>query len=239
MVNQKNSLEKQKNDLLREAKQKARLLLQETKEETDSILAEIRKLQEEKETTEINKKAEAIKASLCKKLKKVQQSVQEPLIASVATDKNHKYKPGDCVYVPSLKQEGSVLTAPDLGKNMLVQLGIMKMTLKTSQVLPLKKEKVSFDKASIGKSISTRSASVSPELHVRMQALDEALENTDRYLDNAFLAGLKLITIVHGKGEGILRRGIHQFLKNHPHVKTFRLGRYGEGDSGVTIVELM
>ena len=83
-----------------------------------------------------------------------------------------------------------------------------------------------------------KSSYVSSEISVRGQVLDEALHNVDKFLDDAVMANLKQVTVIHGKGAGILRKGIHDMLKNHQYVKSFRLGRYGEGEHGVTIVEL-
>ena len=75
-------------------------------------------------------------------------------------------------------------------------------------------------------------------MDLRGQTVDEALVSIDKYLDDAFLSGLREVTLIHGKGTGALRDGIHQYLRRHPHVNTFRLGKYGEGESGVTVVEL-
>ncbi|MBE3100703.1 MAG: Smr/MutS family protein, partial [Firmicutes bacterium] len=86
--------------------------------------------------------------------------------------------------------------------------------------------------------VKIRMASVALELDLRGQNSEDAIMLTDRYLDDAFLAGLNEVTIIHGKGTGVLRNSIQQLLKQHPHVEAFRLGKYGEGESGVTVVTL-
>ncbi len=89
-----------------------------------------------------------------------------------------------------------------------------------------------------GKIGIAKAANISSELDLRGQVLEEALYNTDKFLDDAIIAGLQNVTIIHGKGTGALRAGIHNMLKGHAHVKSFRLGKYGEGESGVTVAEL-
>jgi DNA mismatch repair protein MutS2 len=131
-----------------------------------------------------------------------------------------------------------IITNPDEHGNMQVQVGIMKITSNLKNLRLQKEEKVSVVKSESRKVASEKSSNISPQIDLRGQVLEEAIINADKYLDDAYLSGLNVVTIVHGKGTGVLRSGIHQFLKGHPHIKAFRLGRYGEGETGVTIVEL-
>ncbi|MDF2523638.1 MAG: MutS2 family protein, partial [Clostridiales bacterium] len=99
-------------------------------------------------------------------------------------------------------------------------------------------QKNEIQKFGTGRMSVAKSKSISSELDLRGFNLDDALENVDKYLDDASLSGLHEITLIHGKGTGVLRNGIHQYLRSHHHVKSYRLGKYGEGEAGVTIVEL-
>jgi len=120
-----------------------------------------------------------------------------------------------------------------------VQLGILKINVHISNIRKLEDSNTTSNtRIASRKQFTIQNRNVGLELDIRGQVLDEAIMNLDKYLDDAFLAGLTEVNIIHGKGTGTLRGGIHQHLKYHPHVKSFRLGRFGEGESGVTVVEL-
>lgn len=120
-----------------------------------------------------------------------------------------------------------------------VQMGIISASLPPTDLLLVEHEKKKPQKATVtgGKSMN-RMMNIKPEINVLGMTVDEATSLVDRFLDDALMAHLHRVTIIHGKGTGALRKGIHQFLKSQPHVKSFRLGEFGEGDAGVTIVEL-
>ncbi|MBN2221174.1 MAG: Smr/MutS family protein, partial [Vallitaleaceae bacterium] len=159
---------------------------------------------------------------------------------------------GDKVFVNTLGQNGTVVSVSANKKEALIQMGIMKTTVPIS-ALELSQDDVHFEgqslrkptgkkytqakgnKSTSGYTIS-KSSSVKPELDLRGTTLSEALEMVDKYLDDAFLSHLPQVTLIHGKGTGALRQGIHQFLRTAPNVDQYRLGNYGEGESGVTIV---
>ena len=145
---------------------------------------------------------------------------------------------GDLVEITHLNTKGTVLSLPDNKCEVQLQAGIMKMNAHLSQLRlvndPKPKKKVSSFSVQTG--AATRTVGLSCD--VRGLALDEALGEVDQYLDEAVLAGLHEVTIVHGKGTGILRDGIQRHLKTYPQVKSFRRGKYGEGEEGVTVVEL-
>ena len=118
-------------------------------------------------------------------------------------------------------------------------LPIVKMFFDISEIKLLnKKPQKSTTKKDYSKKSEFKVKSISSEINVIGQNIDEACFVIDKYLDNCYLSGLETIRIVHGKGTGALRAGIHKFLKTHPHVKNYRIGTYGEGEMGVTIVEL-
>ena len=145
-------------------------------------------------------------------------------------------KPGESVYIPNLDQTGQVLGISGQGDEVQVQVGIMKINVHISNLRRTQRE--SGDKKSLSRPIAKKNRAISMELDLRGHDLESALVKVDKYLDDVFLAGLKEVVLIHGKGTGVLRNGIHQYLRKHPHVDSFRLGRFGEGESGVTVVKL-
>ncbi|MGE5473817.1 MAG: endonuclease MutS2 [Ignavibacteriales bacterium] len=231
-------IDKQKNSIIREAKSEARQILNEAKIEAENALDEIKKLSEE-EASERDKKSQSIRMRLKNKLKENEVESDIPLLNMSTGESNHVFNNGDNVYIISLKQKGVALGSADETGNILVQSGAIKIKIPASQLQPISPEKnQNTSKVSTRSILSNKERSVSLELDLRGQTLDEAVANTDAYLDNVYLAGIKNVTIIHGKGTGVLRKGIHEFLKKHPNVKSYRLGVFGEGEQGVTIVEL-
>ena len=151
--------------------------------------------------------------------------------STLANDTGQKW------YMSYPNQKG-VLTLPDENETVMIQVGIMKVEAKLSDLRRTEENESFRNFQASGKKPSPRIESITPEMDLRGQTVDEALVSIDKYLDDAFLSGLREVTLIHGKGTGALRDGIHQYLRRHPHVNTFRLGKYGEGESGVTVVEL-
>lgn len=148
--------------------------------------------------------------------------------------------PGQMVYMPNLRQKGQVLEKPDNNNEVLIQAGILKISVPLAEirVIDETRKPEHFNKTiqgsfGIGKSVTLRS-----EIDLRGKLVEESLVLLDKYLDDAVLTGINQVSIIHGKGTGALRSGIHQFLQKHRHVAEYRLGEFGEGDSGVTIVTL-
>ena len=145
-----------------------------------------------------------------------------------------------CSFVDELKIDQSVShngTLPDKRGDLTVQVGILKIKTNISSIAPHKEEK---KKQKVQTYFSSERAvsTVKSEIDLRGETADDALLLTDKYLDDAVLAHLETVSIIHGKGTGVLRQVISDMLRHHPHVKSYRSGRYGEGESGVTIVEL-
>ncbi|HBS90526.1 MAG TPA: endonuclease MutS2, partial [Eubacterium sp.] len=138
-----------------------------------------------------------------------------------------------------MDSEGTITALADSKGKLKVQMGIISAALPPTDLLLVEHEKAKPQKATVtgGKSMA-RMMNIKPEINVLGMTVDEATSLVDRFLDDALMAHLHKVTIIHGKGTGALRKGIHQFLKSQPHVKSFRLGEFGEGDAGVTIVEL-
>ena len=145
------------------------------------------------------------------------------------------------VLVKTLNQNGTVLSLPNKSNEVQVQIGSMKMNVKLDKLLPVKINKTSnknnsFSSKSFNNNLKSKTAVT--EINVIGQTVEEAIFVVDKFLDDSALANLSTVRIVHGKGTGKLRQGIHNFLKSNSHVKSFRLGTFGEGETGVTVVEL-
>ena len=159
--------------------------------------------------------------------------------------KQHKvsdFKLGESVRVLSMNLNGTVNSLPDSKGNVTVQMGILRSQVHISD-LEIIEEKPSYMQKTVshtrkGKVKMNKALSVSTEINLLGKTVDEAIAELDKYLDDASLAHLSSVRIVHGKGTGALRSGIHTYLKRQKHVKSFRLGAFGEGDAGVTIAEL-
>ncbi|WP_245157215.1 Smr/MutS family protein [Anaerovorax sp. IOR16] len=149
-------------------------------------------------------------------------------------------KLGDRVRVLSLDQKGNVLTLPDDKGDLQLQVGLLKMTVNLKQISKIqenvtKKEK---QKARYGALYRSKAQAISMSMNVIGKNLDDASMEVDKYLDDAYMAGLKEVTIIHGRGAGILRDGLSQLFRHHKHVEKYRKGAYNEGGDGVTIVTL-
>ena len=145
------------------------------------------------------------------------------------------------VFVIPLAKEGIVTSLPNASLEVEVQVGNLKTNISIDKLMKIKikeNDKKTNNTTSFKNAISNKSKSISPEINVIGLNIEEATQIVDKYLDDANLSKLETVRIVHGKGTGKLRTGIHSFLKRHPHVKSFRMGTYGEGEMGVTVVTL-
>lgn len=233
---QKEKTRDQKEKILQKAREEAKLIYAQAKEEADSIIKEMNRQAKEKGNQQklIENRA---------KLKEKLSSVQEDFLKSKKIKPNHKVpeklQAGDRVYVISFDQNGEVLSPPDKNKEVMVQMGVMKAKIPLAELMlddtprPMEKKQRQAPKAKVSKS-----QFISAEIDCRGQLVDEALANIDKYIDDAYLSGLKQIVIIHGKGTGALRAGVQSYLRTNPHVKSHRPGVYGEGEAGVTVVEL-
>ena len=216
--------------LIEKAKADARQILIDAKEEVNEI---IKKAEKAANLGQQNK----LRNRLNDKIKTTQ--AEELVTASNKAISIEDVKIGKQVFVPSLSQSGNIISLPDKDNNVLVQLGVIKMTLNINQLEASNDEQKNIKKdVKYHKERSMRIKAISPEINVIGKNVDEACMEIDKYLDECALSGLITVSIIHGKGTGILRKGIQSFLKTHPHVKSYRDGLYGEGEKGVTIVEL-
>ena len=234
------SLEKKQDDvlekrakMLEDAKLEARDILLSAKEEATEIIHELSASVDLKQANNLRNKLN----DKIRNINSVHYSEQDN---SFEVINNNDIKDGLNVYISSLGTNGIILgNTVNKFNEVQVQVGIMKMNVKLSDLRKLSSN-VSTSK-STGK-VTTENSSktkvISPEINVIGQNVDEAIYVIDKYLDNCASANISPVRIVHGKGTGKLREGIHSFLKKHPHVKSFRIGTFGEGEMGVTVVEI-
>ena len=141
-------------------------------------------------------------------------------------------------FLPSLNQKVIIISMPDNKGEVQVEAGIMKINVKVDDLRVLENKEAKAIKKKEKRELKLKMKSVSSKVNVRGMDKEEAIYVTDKYLDEAAMANLGEVTIVHGKGTGVLRKAITNMLKKHPHAKSYRLGEYGEGGDGVTIVEI-
>lgn len=231
-------IDEQRERILNEAKDKANQILREAKDVADETIRNFNKFGKENISAA---EMERERARLRQKLKETSSPSLKPKQAA----KQHKasdFKLGESVKVLSMNLTGTVSSLPDARGNLTVQMGILRSQVNISD-LEIIEEAPSYAPKrlqSTGKSKlkMSKSLSVSPEINLLGKTVDEAIAELDKYLDDAILSHLSTVRIVHGKGTGALRKGIHNYLRRQKHVKSYRLGEFGEGDAGVTIAEL-
>ncbi|MCI8327041.1 MAG: endonuclease MutS2 [Lachnospiraceae bacterium] len=231
-------LDNSREKILQQANEEAHKILSEAKEFAD---LSIRNFQKYGTVQADNKTMEGERAKLRKKMGEVEKKMTGPKIQKSNTNAPKKLRIGDSVKVLSMNLKGTVHTLPDAKGNLFVQMGILRsqVNLKDLVLLPddtnINEKK--FQKTSAGKIKMSKSASISTEIKLLGMTVDEALNELDKYLDDAYLAHLSSVRIVHGKGTGALRNAVHAYLRKAKYVKNYRLAEFGEGDAGVTIAE--
>ncbi|TCO73628.1 endonuclease MutS2 [Marinisporobacter balticus] len=228
----------QRDKVLKEAREEARRLLKNAKVEADKIIKELRDLSKEQDEKDRNRKIEEARSGLKGKLNEMEEDLGINMDVAINTKPPKNLKVGDTVIILNLNQKGNVVSKPNANGDLTVQVGIMKVNVNIKNLRLEREEKENIQKTGMGKIAKNKAQSIRTSIDLRGQTLEEALLDTDKYLDDAYIAGLKEVTVIHGKGTGILREGIKKELKSHKHVKSFRDGAYGEGGTGVTIVEL-
>lgn len=228
----------QKERILREANEKASAVLREAKELADETMKNFRKFGKENiSASEMEKERERLRL----KIKETSAYGSIPVQKQKKAYKPEDFKLGESVRVLSMNLTGTVSSLPDTRGNVTVQMGILRSQVAISD-LEIIEEPVSYTAkplkhTSKGKLKMNKSLSVSPEINLLGKTVNEAVSELDKYLDDAILSHLSTVRVVHGKGTGALRKGIHEYLRRQKHVKSYRLGEFGEGDAGVTIVE--
>lgn len=231
------NLSKQKERILREANEQARKILQDAKDYADQTIRDMNKLAAANtgNMKELEKKRSAVRDKLSKTderlaLKKDQAKKNRP----------EDFHPGDSVRVLSMNIKGTITGKPNSKGQVAVQMGILKSMVSLTDLELLDEEVIkapTLKKTGAGKIKMSKSASISTSLNIIGKTVDEAMPELDKYLDDAYLAHLNQVTIIHGRGTGKLRTAVHNKLKKCRYVKSYRLGAFGEGETGVTIVD--
>ena len=234
----KKRLEEKTEKIIERARAEAREILEQARRDSEELLSEIRKTRQIKDNKKAQQEADKLRASLNKKisdnnakLSKIQFKPQDESKAPKSV------KTGDDVEIVSIKQQGVVCSLPDDNGNLFVKVGIMKVKTNLKDLKLLNVKKAQKQKGSSANTLG-KTMNLSPEIDVRGETVDSAELLIDKFLDDAVLSSIGVVRIIHGKGTGLLRKGIHAFLKTRPYVKSYRLGVFGEGDAGVTVVEL-
>ena len=232
-------IEEQRERILAEAREKANTILRDAKDVADETIKNFRKFGKENiSAAEMEKERERLRKKMKENTASSSLKVQKPKKEDKPTD----FKLGESVKVLSMNLTGTISSLPDSRGNVTVQMGILRSQVHISDLEIIEEANPyapkSFKRTSKGKLKMSKSLSVSPEINLLGKTVDEAVSELDKYLDDALLSHLSTVRVVHGKGTGALRKGIHEFLRRQKHVKSYRLGEFGEGDAGVTIVEL-
>lgn len=230
---ERRKLDEDRNRLQAKAKEDAKRIVADTKREMEKLIVEIRSIKDIDRSA-----ADRVIQAARDTLRATETAVNE----KEAIKKEDNTKPpktvraGDTVNIVTLDQKATVLSAPDSKGEVMVQAGVMKLNVKLKDIRLIEEKKAAAPTS--GKVGLGAGKQVGLELDVRGMLVDEANIIVDRYLDDAYNAGLSEVNIIHGKGTGALRAGVQAFLKRHPLVKGYRMGNYGEGDAGVTVVTL-
>jgi len=237
--NSTRAIEEERNRLIRDkekeiqaAKRQAKEIMLDAKREAQKIIEELREAQKSK--IGINKAIGTARNQLGEKIGELDEKGEIERGVEYG-DAPETVEVGDKVFLLDINQEATVMSKPDKKGMVKVAAGVMNI------LRPLSKLRV-ITKATVKNKSNLRSTTslglTTPEIDLRGLTLEDAVYTAEKFIDNAVISGLSQIVIIHGKGTGVLRRGMHDMLKNNKHIKNYRLGQYGEGEDGVTMVEL-
>ena len=233
-------LDEQKERILRQANEEAHAILRETKEYADQTMKMFHKFQKDHvDTAAVEKERQNLRKRMSKAEKHMAMNTEVKKPKKELTAKDISL--GDAVKVLSMNLKGTISSRPDNKGYLFVQMGIIRSKVHISDLELIDEPEITtptLQRTGTGKIRMSKSASVSTEINLLGKTVDEAIAELDKYLDDAYIAHLKTVRIVHGKGTGALRKGVHNYLKRQKHVSSFRLAEFGEGDAGVTIVDL-
>ena len=230
-------IDQAKEKILRQANEEAREILRNAKELADETIRVFQKAEAGISIKDLEKSRQKVRDKISEKNEKLTLKNDKPTHKVL---KPTQIKPGDSVKVVSMGLKGTVSSLPDKNGNLFVQCGIIRSKVSLNDLVLIEEETINTGKmqrSSSGKLKMSKSYSISTEINLLGRTVDEALSELDKYLDDAYLTHLPSVRVVHGKGTGALRNAVHNYLRKNRVVKSYRLGEYGEGDAGVTIVE--
>ena len=228
-------IDQSRDRILREANEKAREILQDAKDVADETIRTFQKAGASSSMKELEKSRQKVRDKISEKNDKLALKNNAPTHKVL---KPNQVKLGDSVKVVSMGLKGTVSSLPDKSGKLFVQCGIIRSQVALSDLVPIEEETIhtgKMQRTSSGKLKMSKSFSVSTEINLLGKTVDEALSELDKYLDDAYLAHLPSVRIVHGKGTGALRSAVQNYLRKNKIVKSYRQGEFGEGDAGVTI----
>lgn len=233
----KDKTEDMREDLLDQARREAREIIRQAKDEAKLVIDEIKEISKNLDSDSARRLGQATEM-LRQSEKKLNEKIGSDFLKLEDEKTSQDLKVGDSVAIPSLRQEGVILTDEDADGKVMVQVGIMKMSLPKATLVPIQGQAKSTSEEKTKKIYSAKAKYIKKEIDLRGMNVEDAIFKLDKYLDDAYLSGLKTVEVIHGKGTGALREGLQPYFKKHRHIKKTRYGNLDEGGDGVTIVEL-
>ncbi len=234
---EKERINKERDRIITKAKEEARAIVINARYEAEELLESLKELQKKGYRQSMDKELQEARTSV-RRLDNLEGSLVETYEVRGYVEPPQDLKAGESVLMLNLDQKATVLEAPDTDGQVMVQAGIMKVKVHVSQLKRVDEQKESLEKMNKVRIAGVKASPVKLDLDLRGLNVEEALDKVDKYVDDAVIAGLHEVTLIHGKGTGVLRKAIHDHLRGHSHVVAYRLGKYGEGETGVTVVEL-
>lgn len=230
--------EKSREKAMENARSEAFSIIRQAKESTDKLIKELKEIENQRASREKDKRIDEIRKEITKSMGNLQPSVESMVVPKFSDSEIKNLKAGEDVNIITLRQEGTVVSCDDKKKEAVVQVGVMKMTLPYKSLNRIEKKEKNTVTKTTRKIFKAKSGNIKREVDLRGMTLEEAIMEVEKYLDDACMAGHDEVTIIHGIGTGVLKKGITDWLKKNPHVKSMRQGQYGEGGAGVTVVQI-
>lgn len=240
---ERKKLKDSKTRILEDARREAKIIVMEAKEESNAVIKELERMRIEGKVKDLGDKTKKSR----ERLKMHEDKIDKAMKKEVKPKPSFTVKPpknllvGESVEIIDMEQAATVIKTPDSKGMVRVQAGIVKLDVHITNLKRIKDntaKELSERYVKSTEAFASKTKNVSTEVDVRGQTLDEAIMNVEKFIDDCYLAGISPVTIIHGKGTGILRKGIQDELRRNKHIKSQRMGKYGEGEMGVTIVEI-
>ncbi len=237
---EKDEFRRRKEGILAKAKEEAKEIVKETKDFADHIRKDLKKLESYSDVTKRNRDQEAIRMKLKNRQEQYRERIAVPLNRQPVDPSALRL--GDRVWILGFDQKGEVIALPDEKDEIQVRVGLMKINVNVGNVSLIDRggsgKAKKKNQQRYGMIFENKVKSIDPTINVLGKVLDDALLDVDKYLDDAYIAGLREVTVIHGRGTGTLREGLAGMFRSHKHVEAFRVGSHQEGGDGVTVVTL-